>query len=237
MIEDLARLKQAGVVQASLSYDIAELGDDYWREFFALLRSSGIKIGIYNEFFQVPKLAFIDDFARSVDLAHSCVAFSPLSGSERVRRLNGKLYSDEELFDLLGRLNRYNAYVFIYFSLNLPGEDEQTFLQTVDLAEEIYHFYPSSLLKILDTSHTLDPLSPMAVHPEKFDIQTSMVSFMDYYQYCRNTGLTTPEARTEQHRGFQLKAPQERSLVRMADLWDQAQQGRETSWWPVPPGW
>ena len=237
VIDDLARLKQAGVVQASLTYDIAELGDAYWQEFFARLRSSGIKIGIYNEFFQSPKPAFIDDFARSVDLAHSCVAFSPLSGSERVRRLNGKLYTNDELFDRLGRLNRYNAYVFIYFSLNLPGEDEQTLAQTIDLAEEIYQYYPSSLLKILDTNHTLDPLSPMALAPEKFGIQTSMASFMDYYNYCRNTGLNTPEARTERYRGFQLKAPQERTLANMADMWDKAQQGRDSSWWPVPPGW
>ena len=134
-------------------------------------------------------------------------------------------------------MRSYNAYVFIYFSLNLPGEDEQAFLETVDLAESIYHFYPSSLLKILDTSHTLDPLSPMAVHPEKFGIETSMVSFMDYYHYCQNTGLTTPEARTEQYRGFKLKPPQERTLARMADTWDKVQQGRETSWWPIPPGW
>jgi radical SAM superfamily enzyme YgiQ (UPF0313 family) len=254
VVDDIVRLKNSGVIQASLTYDIAELGDAYWLEFFALLRNatsndgvrsatpnSGVrnanKIGIYNEFFQLPKPAFIDEYARSVDMAHSCVALSPLSGSEKVRRLNGKLFSNDELFEILGLLNKHNFYTIVYFSLNLPGENEQTFQETLELAQDIYQFYPSSLLKILNTNHTLDPFSPMNLHPEKFGIETSLSSFMDYYNYCRNTGLAGPEGCTELNHGFKLKDAQARSLVQMADAWDKHRQGKEASWWPIPPGW
>jgi radical SAM superfamily enzyme YgiQ (UPF0313 family) len=237
VIDDIVRLKSAGVIQASLTYDIAELSEAYWQEFFTLLRGSGIKIGIYNELFQLPTPRFIDEYTRSVDMSHSCVALSPLSGSERVRRLNGKLFSNNELFSILGQLNKYNFYTIVYFSLNLPGETDQTFQETLDLARDIYDFYPSSLLKILNTNHTLDPFSPMNRYPVKFGIHTSLSSFMDYYHYCRTTGVTSPEARGELHRGFTLDDVQARDLVQMADEWDQERLGKEASWWPIPPGW
>jgi hypothetical protein len=237
MVEDLARLEKKGVIQASLSYDIAELGEAYWREFLSTLRDSGVRIGLYNEFFQLPSLSLIDEFVESVDLEHSCVALSPLSGSEAVRRLNGKHYGDAALFEVLDRLGQYGVSIFCYFSLNLPREDERAMQQSVALAEKIYEIYPPSLLKILTSSHTMDPLSPMSAHPAKYGIEVSMSSFADYYNYCRDTQLTAPEARGEAHRGFVPADPDARSLESMADAWDRARRGRESSWWPVPPGW
>ncbi len=228
---DLERLHRKRVVQASLSYDIAELGEEYWRELFSRMT----RIGLYNELFQLPTPSFVAAFARSVDLEHSCLALSPLSGSEHVRRLNGKRFSNDELFAMLELLKQYKIPIFVYFSLNLPGEDEATLRETIDLAERIYDLYPSSLLKILNSCHTLDPLSPMSEHPERFAIEADFCSFMDYYRYCRDTRLSSPLSRTEALRGF---APErERLLERMADLWDAARQGRESSWWPLPPGW
>jgi clorobiocin biosynthesis protein CloN6 len=237
MVEDLERLERGGVIQASLSYDLAELGQAYWHEFLTRLRRSGVKIGLYNELFQLPKPEFIDEFVSSVDMEHSCLALSPLSGSEEVRRLNGKFYSNDELLSVLEHLNQYNVSIFVYFSLNLPGEDDRTMRDSVALAERIYQFYPRSLLKILTSSHTMDPLAPMSVRPAKYAIETNMSTFMDYYAYCRATQLATPEARTEAWRGFRPGSPDARSLEAMADAWDRARRGRESSWWPVPPGW
>jgi clorobiocin biosynthesis protein CloN6 len=237
MVEDLVRLHQQGILQASLSYDLSELGEAYWHDFFSLLRESGIRIGLYNEFFQLPGLPFIDEFVTSVDMEHSCVALSPLSGSEAVRRLNGKQYSDAALFEVLDWLGQYRVSLFVYFSLNLPGEDEQTMQESVALAERIYGAYPLALLKILTSSHTIDPLSPMNVRPAHYGIDVSMSSFADYYAYCRGTQLATLESRGEAHRGFVPRGPDARSLEAMADAWDSARRGRESNWWPVPPGW
>jgi clorobiocin biosynthesis protein CloN6 len=237
VVEDLVRLKAQGVHQASLSYDIEVIGEDYWRAFFSGLRASGVRIGVYNEFFQMPSRAFVEDYVRSVDMAHSCVALSPLSGNERVRRLNGKHYSNDQLFEMLELLARYKSYIFVYFSMNLPGEDSRTFEETLEIAQSIYDFYPSSYLKILNTVHTLDPLSPMNMYADKYGIQAGLSSFRDYYEYCRATSLGGQAARTELHRGFALKDPGARSIEAMADAWDRARQGREGSWWPVPPSW
>lgn len=237
LVAEMQRLEQLGVIQVSMSYDPAEAGESYWQELFSLMRSNGVKISIYNEFFQNPEPAFIDEFARSVDMTHSCVVLSPLSGNERVRRLNGKHFSNEALFDTLEYLSRYNIYLIIYFSLNLPGETEQTFQDTLNLAREIFEFYPPTSLRILNTIHTIDPFSPMNLFPDKFGIQSSMTSFMDFYNYCKDTQFSGPEARSELNRGFKLKDVDARSLERMADAWDRERQGREMSWVPVPSGW
>ena len=237
LVDDLRNLAKAGVFQASMSYDIAEMGEDYWQEFFAQLRKSGVKISIYNEFFQNPEPAFIDEFVRSVELTHSSVVLSPLSGNERVRRLNGKHYLNDALFDTLEYLSRYSIYLLVYFSLNLPGETDETFQETLNLAREIYEFYPTDHLRILNTVHTIDPFSPMNSFPDKFGIESSMTSFMDFFNYCRDTQYSRPEARSELNRGFKLKDINARSLERMADAWDAMREGRETSWWPVPASW
>lgn len=237
VVADLKRLQEAGIHQAALSYDIVEIGEPYWRRLLEAVRESGVRIGLYNEFFQLPPVSFVAEFARSVDMTHSCVALSPLSGSERVRRLNGKIYTDAALFNLLDYLNLHSVPIFVYFSLNLPGENEQTLEETIQLASRIYETYPSTLLKILNTCHTVDPLSPMQQHPDKYGITVSMHSFADFVAYCRETQLAGPGSRTGEWRGFAPVTPEERDLEAMAQRWDAAREGREASWWPVPPSW
>jgi hypothetical protein len=237
VVDELARLTAAGVIQASLSYDIAEMGEDYWRRFFSLLRKSGVKIGLYNECFQLPSLQFVKRFVRVADLEHSSLAFSPLSGSERVRRLNGKIFSNAELINILDYLDLSNVFAQIYFSLNLPGETDETLEESIALAERLCDLYPPSRMRILSSCHTLDPLSPMAVHPEKYAIDVTMRSFNDWYTYCRETQLSGPAARTGAHRGFAMNTEGARSLEAMADRWDEARRGHEECWWPMPPSW
>jgi radical SAM superfamily enzyme YgiQ (UPF0313 family) len=235
MVDDLKNLEKAGVVQASMAYDIAEMGEEYWRELFSLIRQEGLKIGLYNEFFQLPAPEFIEDFMNSVNLEHTCIAFSPLAGNERVRRLNGKHYTNDAFFDILALVNQYNLHIFVYFSLNLPGETNQTFRETLKFARQIFEFYPTSLLQIFNTVHTVDPFSPMGMFPEKYGIHTSMSTFQDYYNYCYETRFAGDSARSELHRGFALNEP--RDLDAMADAWDAEHLGKEAGWRPIPAKW
>jgi radical SAM superfamily enzyme YgiQ (UPF0313 family) len=235
LVDDIKRMAENRIIQVSFSYDIAELGDAYWQELFARLRDSGIKIGLYNEVFHMPSPKFIEEFVKVSDMTHSCIALSPLTGSMKVRQLNGKYFTDDELFDILDLLNMCNVPIFVYFSLNLLGENDETIRESVELAKRIFALYPSSLLKILNTLHTIDPLSPLSVHPEEYGVEKTIFTFADYYDYCRETQFNHPGARTELHRGF--TPLEKRSLEFMSDIWDEGRVGREQSWWPIPPGW
>ncbi len=237
IVNEIKRLLELRVIQACFSYDLAAMGDHYWRSLFRAIRNAGIKIGLYNEFFQLPPPGFMKDFVRTADMQHSSVALNPYSGSERVRRLNGKRYNDAQLLNALDEVNMYNVPIIVYFSLNLPGEDEEAIQQSIRLAQTIYDMYPHSKLKILNSCHTVEPLSPMTQRPEPYGVDIKWHTFRDWYEYCRNTQLQLPGARTGEWRGFDVLPPGARSVEAMADAWDAAASGREEYWWPIPPSW
>jgi tRNA A37 methylthiotransferase MiaB len=237
VVQDIQRLAEKGFDQVSLALDPAILGPDYWKPLFAQLRSRGVRIGINNEHFQLPSPEFIKDFVRTADLSRSELALSLLSGSEKVRQTNGKFYSNQKLNRTLSLLKQNQVPLFVYFSLNLPGEDEKAFRRTLDVAERIGRYYPPHLLKIINMMHTLDPCSPMSRDPGRFSIQIDMQSFQDYYDYCRTTlaaqsGVTPGEAR-----GFTLKGKQGRSLESMVRQWDEFCTGQDFICIPVPQTW
>jgi radical SAM superfamily enzyme YgiQ (UPF0313 family) len=237
IVEQIKHLMEHDVIQVCFSYDLAAMGKRYWRKLFRTLRKETIKIGLYNEFFQLPPSGFMKEFVRTADMEHSSVALNPYSGSDRVRRLNGKRYGVAQLLNALDELNLYDIPIIVYFSLNLPGEDEEAVQETIDLARSIYDQYPHSRLKILNSCHTVEPLSPMEQRPERYDVEVQWHTFRDWYEYCRKTQFQLPGSRTGEWRGFEVLAPAERSVEAMADAWDAQRQGREDCWWPIPPSW
>ena len=235
--EDIQRLEEKGIDQLSLALDPAVLGPGYWKSLFAQLRRRGVRIGICNEHFQLPSQEFIQDFVRTADIFRSELGLSLLSGSEKVRRLNGKPYSNQQLYRALSPLKESHVPLYIYFSLNLPGEDERAFRQTLDVAQRIAHYYPPHLLKMINIMHTLDPCSPMSRDPDRFSIEVEMRSFMDYYNYCRMTPAARRGVTLGRRRGFTLSGGQDRSLELMARQWDEFCAGQEFDCFPVPKTW
>ncbi|MBC7255575.1 MAG: cobalamin B12-binding domain-containing protein [Chloroflexi bacterium] len=201
VVSDLEALAAQGVHQAALSLDPCLFGQAYWEALFAQMRARGVRIGLYNECFTLPPAGFVRAFGRTADLAHSQLALSVLSG-EAVRHLNGKPFSDVQLWRALSLLKAERIPIAVYFSLNLPGETERTFAQALDLAERIGRFYPSSLLQMFGQPHTVDPFSPMSLHPERYGLEVRLRTFMDYYAYCRRTAVHDPTLGVEEKHGF-----------------------------------
>ena len=218
--EEMEALYQAGVQQVALSHDPAVLGRDYWRRLFDEMKARGLRIGLYVEHFQVPTPEYISAFAEAVVPSQSQVALSPLSGHERVRLLNGKAFTNQAFFAALAAFRTYRIPVFVYFSLNLPGEDEKTMEQTLAMARRIHDQYPKRLLQMANMCHTIDPACPMSQNPGRYGIRVQMQTFLDYYEYCRLTAVARPEARTGLLRGFVENPAGSRSIARMADRWD-----------------
>lgn len=237
VVEDMRRLRDAGYQQVALSLDPATFGPEWWQPFFRLLRAKGIRIGIYNEFFQLPSREFIEEFSASADMEHSEVAISPLSGDEEVRRLNGKFYANDRFLRMLGDLKRFEIPIFVYFSLNLPGETFKTFKSTLELANAVGQAYPHHLLRMLNPCHTLDPMSPMSLAPERFGMEVHYRTFADYYNYCRATGWQPRAVVRGEHRGFEMKGRPARTVEQMAQVWDMFAAQQAYRCFHVPRGW
>ena len=235
--EEVIQLSRNGVHQVGFTLDLAILGEDYWQSLFEVLRSQNTGIGLYNEHFQLPSKQFVEAFSRVADRRHSQLALTPLVGSEKVRRLNGKLYSNPEFLAVLAELRRYEIPIFVYFSLNLPGEDDKSFEKTLDLAGRVADSYPPQLLKMINMCHTVDPLSPMSVHPEQYAVEVSLRTFQDYYEYCRQTPRARPDARAGDLRGFTAKGRRLHALEIMAARWAEFCRGQQCQCYPVPPTW
>jgi len=237
VIEDIERLQTRSIHQVSLSLDPAIVGAAYWRPLFEGLQQRKIRIGLYNEFFQLPSDDFLRLFTETADLSHSEVAVTLLSGDERVRRLNGKFFSNRRLFQVLGWLRRYEIPVFVYFSTNLPGETGDTFRHTIRLARQIVRYYPKELLRMHNMCHTLDPLSPMSLTPAEYGISADMHSFIDYYHYCQRTAFARRDVARGTWRGFKDANRREADVEAMARQWDDfcAEQGFRC--YRVPWGW
>ena len=235
--DDIQRLAGQGIDQVSLNLDPAMLGPDYWGPLFAQLRQRGVRIGINNEHFQLPAREFVEDFVQTADIARSELAFSLLSGSEKVRRLNGKYYPVPQLFRVVELMQKHQVPLYIYFSLNLPGEDERAFHKTLRVAEQIGRAYPPHLFKAINMVHTLDPCSPMSREPGRFGIQVKLRTFSDYYEYCRLTLDIPPGEAPWKERGFSFRGEQERSLDAITRRWDKFCEKQKFTCFKVPRGW
>jgi radical SAM superfamily enzyme YgiQ (UPF0313 family) len=237
VVDDIRRLADRGIHQVALSLDPAIFEPAWWQDFFRLLGEAQVRVGLYNEFFQLPPEGFVEAFAQVADPAHSEVALSPLSGDEKVRKRNGKFFSNRRLLRTLRMLKDYKIPVFVYFSLNLPGETPKAFRRTLILAEQIGRLYPSELLRMLNMCHTLDPVSPMSRKPGTFGIKAHYQTFEDYYTYCRGTGWQPRFVTRGQHRGFDMPGRSAEVIERMAQQWDAFAEQQDCRCYPVPRGW
>lgn len=237
VVADIDRLQGLGYHQVALSLDIATFGPEWWRTFFARLRERLQPIGIYNEFFQLPTNEFLDELGQTAALPHTEVAISPLSGSEAVRKKNGKFYTNARFLAMLETLKKYEIPIFIYFSLNLPGETFATFKETLALAHEIGQRYPHHLLRMMNPCHTLDPHSPMSRQPEAFAMTVHYRTFQDYYNYCQGTRWQPRQVIRGQHRGFEMVGRPTAMVEQLAQLWDMFAQAQKFRCAPVPRGW
>ncbi len=234
---DIAQLSQQGYKQVSLSLDIATFPAKWWRALFTEMQAQQIRIGFYNEFFQLPSREFIRQFGKTVDLDHTEVAISPLSGNEAVRELNGKHYDNARFLQMLTHLQAYRIPIFVYFSLNLPGETLQTFRETLKLAQSVGDSYPSDLLRMLNPCHTLDPMSPMSRQPAPFKIHVEYNTFRDYYDYCRVTAWEPKYVQRGQMRGFAMEGRPTDTIEQMARIWDMFAQTQKFKCFPVARVW
>ncbi|MCC7355312.1 MAG: cobalamin-dependent protein [Anaerolineae bacterium] len=237
VVDDIERMLALGMKQVSFNLDPAIMGRPYWTGLFGEMRRRKIRIGVYNEQFQLPSDEFLNTLLEVAEPRYSELAITPLSGSEEVRALNGKNFTNKRLFDVLARLKPHQMPVYLFFSLNVPGENNVTFKKTLRLARDACQLYPPHLLRMINMVHTVDPCSPISRDPAGHRLKVEFKTFADYYTYCRETPVLREDVPLEAWRGYEPLNKATRSLEQMARQWDDFCAEQAARCYPVPRTW
>ena len=200
VIKDLIRLQEMGVHVVCPSHDISLAGKNYWQDLFAQLKKEDIYMGMYLEVWQLPDKEFIEELASVCDPRFTTVVITLLSGSESVRRENGKYFSNQEFFDLVQTIEGCYMNYTPYFATGLPFETRETFKETLSMTENLQsHYHPCA---VFCTPLRLDPGSPMYENPQKYKIIKHFHTFADYYDKCKKRAENLPYDPTGYHTEF-----------------------------------
>lgn len=181
---DIELLTSEGVKIISPTHDFTMLGENYYKALFNKLKERGVRVGLYLECFQLPSKEILLDIKETFDTRLTRVEISPLTGDEAIRKENGKLFSNTNLYEILDFMVGNNINIEIYYSMNLANEDSTTFARTLNQMKDIIVRYGHTSLRLICRRVVLDPLAPM--RDDKYNICSHLNKFLDYYNYCKS---------------------------------------------------
>jgi radical SAM superfamily enzyme YgiQ (UPF0313 family) len=174
--DDVQSLVEQGVKKVCLSHDPEIGGKKYYHKIFREIRERRIDVSLYVEVFRLPTPDFLNALPKT--FSSTTVAFSPESGSEDVRRLAGRSFSNEALLRSVEDCVRLGTiFPEAYFLPGLPGETPETFKMTLKLMMKL------SRLPVrvqADNLYIIDPNCLMAIYPQKYGLKLFLKSFSDY---------------------------------------------------------
>lgn len=181
--DDFYRLEKSGVFRISPTHDFQMFGKKYYESVFAEIRKRNIKPGLYLECFQLPTKAFIDDIMNTFDKRRTVLVISPISGNEELRRMNGKLFTNDAFYKCVKYIIDNGIPLQLYYTLNLVGETASQFQDTSIQMSLLHNVFKLSKRNVFYQRVVIDPLAGM----RDFDgINVKYNTFMDYYNYCQS---------------------------------------------------
>ncbi len=190
VVEDLLYLQEIGVHVVNFSHDISLAGRKYWEQLLSAVKREGVFMGLYLEVWQLPGRDFIEKTASVWDPRFTTMVITLLSGSEHIRKENGKRFSNYSYYKCVEVLEKYRINHIPYFATGLPFETLETFKSTLDMTEKLLKEFNLGL--IFCTPLRLDPGSPMYEAPKKYGIIPHYRSFADYYERCMKREKNLP---------------------------------------------
>lgn len=180
--EDFCNLHERGFMQISPSHDFEMFGQEYYHEIFSKIREKGVKPGMYLECFQLPSKDYIDEIAETFDKKQLLLVISPISGNDELRRQNGKIFTNDELYERLAYIRSKGLPILLYYTFNPVGETEVQLMDTIFQMQYLRMTLKFTKASVLYQPVVIDPLAPM----RSFDGITAHYNcFMDYYKHCQ----------------------------------------------------
>ncbi len=136
IVGDMKKLNDYGINFIGLFQDARMAGGKYWQELISEL----IKEKPYLERLSVDILAPVDeDYVKQVSkISRNIILhFCPDTGSDEVRKILGRNYSNEQLLETIKLCHKYHVPVTNFFSVGLAGETEKHMKETWKLWEQL----------------------------------------------------------------------------------------------------
>jgi len=150
--------------------DLNSNGRQYVAEFFECAKQLDKNLQIFFEFFNPPGRWFFDEAAKVFN--NVCYEISPDSHDEKIRKIMGKTYTNEELLASIEYALSKGALRFdLYFMTGLPHQTRESILDTVKFSKEAYErlgWDKRFMTFISPMAPFLDPGSRAFENPEKY---------------------------------------------------------------------
>jgi radical SAM superfamily enzyme YgiQ (UPF0313 family) len=183
VLREMEELVHRGVSTFYFEYDPLSSTQNYYLDLFSLIRESCIKVGANYSSWGLPGADFLDAFAATFDMEHSCLCFVPKSGSENIRSMNkSNSYTNRQFVDTIKAACERGIFPSINYKVGQPGENHDDFMETVRLSNELRKLPLIQSVSLLPT----DPGSPMFMNPEKYGVKLFRKSFIDFYNAYRD---------------------------------------------------
>ncbi|MCD6485575.1 MAG: cobalamin-dependent protein [Candidatus Odinarchaeota archaeon] len=175
--DEIEYLESLGVRVINFNYDPSILGPNYYKKLFGEIRKRKIEVGSYIELFRVATSDFYSELNKT--FIRNIIAFSPETGSEKVRFFLGRKITDDALEKSIIKAIEHGLFPHIYFMAGLPGESEEDFKKTTTLIEKLKKNLPVTIFG--GYPYIVDVGSPMFRNPEKYKVRLLFNSFNDFY--------------------------------------------------------
>ncbi|MBQ4117141.1 MAG: hypothetical protein IJD37_07170 [Clostridia bacterium] len=182
--QDFFELDSKGIWHIAPSHDFQMFGKAYYKSVFSEIRKRNIKPGLYLECFQLPTKDFIDEIEQTFDKKRTILVISPISGNEKIRFENGKKFSNNDFYEAVNYIISKGIPIQIYYTQNPIGETNEQYEDTVFQMTYLRQLYGLTKNNVFYQRVVIDPLAGMR---DWNNVEVKYNTFMDYYNYCKNT--------------------------------------------------
>jgi hypothetical protein len=161
-----------------ITHDFGIFGKDFWTAIIHRIKKFNFKPAIHNYLFQLPDKDYIKEFIDCTKEEETIIGIPVICGSEDDRKKNGKLFTNNELFDFINIFINKKTKLEIYFIAN-PLYGASGFDETIKLIREIKNEYTGKVN--FDISCGFEIIQPYSKKQTNQHNKVSLQTFKDYY--------------------------------------------------------
>jgi len=176
VVQDILRLEEVGIEKICFSHDIEMVNNKYALDLLQEIKKNRVDMQVYWEASQLPTRGFLEKIKQVFYEVE--VAIYPLSPNENVRIKAGKMFTNNQFFNIIKLCEKLGILTDVHFVVGLPYENSdfyKLFQKIVDQLTKYRHIMISPL-----SLYTLDPTSKMAICPQEYGIKIYLKDFQDY---------------------------------------------------------